>query len=318
MRYFLTGCAGFIGSNILDRLVSAGHQVVGFDNFSSGRREFIKEALAKKEFTLVTGNLLDKAALTQAMRGTDVVIHMAANADVRHGTERPTRDLEQNVIATHNVLEAMRSNGVGTIAFASTGSVYGEPLVFPTPEDCPFPIQTSLYAASKISAEAFIAAYCFGFGMRSVICRFVSILGERYTHGHVFDFYRKLQADASQIEVLGDGRQRKSYLYVQDCVDAVLLALENAEQLVNVFNVGADEYCTVDDSLGWICEELGVTPRRNYTGGQRGWIGDSPFIFLDCTRLRGLGWRPTLTIRDSVANTVNYLKSQPWLFEPRV
>lgn len=317
MRYFLTGCAGFIGSNILDRLVATGHQVVGFDNFSSGHREFIREALATQAFTLVAGDLLDKAALAHAMRGSDVVIHMAANADVRYGTERPTRDLEQNVIVTHNVLEAMRANGVRTIAFASTGSVYGEPSVFPTPEDCPFPIQTSLYAASKISAEAFIAAYCSGFGMRSVILRFVSILGERYTHGHVFDFYRKLQADPGEIEVLGDGRQRKSYLYVQDCIDAVLLALEKADQPVNLFNVGADEYCTVDDSLSWICQELGVTPRRRYTGGERGWIGDSPFIFLDCTRIRALGWRPTLSIRDSVVRTVNYVRSQLWLLERR-
>ncbi len=317
MRVFVTGCAGFIGSHLTDRLLAAGHSVVGWDDFSTGQREFLAGALELPAMHLVEGDILDRDALAVAMHGCDLVFHLAANADVRYGTDHPRRDLEQNTIGTHNVLEAMRLAGVKRIAFPSTGSVYGEPTVFPTPEAAPFPIQTSLYAASKLAAEGLIEAYAAGFGMQGLIFRFVSILGERYTHGHVFDFYRKLLADPNEIEVLGDGRQRKSYLYVQDCIDAMLLAVEKAREPVAVYNLGTDEYCTVDDSLGWICAELGVSPKHRYTGGKRGWPGDSPFIFLDSSRIRHLGWRPTLSIREAVLRTLDYLRANPWLLEQR-
>ncbi|HLG73651.1 MAG TPA: NAD-dependent epimerase/dehydratase family protein [Chloroflexota bacterium] len=317
MRVFVTGCAGFIGSNLTDRLLAEGHSVVGYDNFSTGQRGFLDGALTSPSMTLVEGDTLDLPRLSEAMAGCETVFHLAANADVRHGLEHPRKDLEQNTIATHNVLEAMRRNDVRRIAFASTGSVYGEPEVFPTPEDAPFPIQTSLYAASKLAAEALISAYCTGFGMQAVIFRFVSILGERYTHGHVFDFYRKLLDNPASIEVLGDGKQRKSYLYVGDCVSAMLLAMERCADPVTVLNLGTDEYCTVDDSLGWIAAEVGLEPRRQYTGGPRGWVGDSPFIFLDCRRIRALGWRPELSIHEAVVRTLRYLQANRWLLEAR-
>jgi UDP-glucose 4-epimerase len=246
-----------------------------------------------------------------------VVVHLAANADVRFGTEHPRRDLEQNTIATYNVLEAMRANGIKHIAFSSTGSVYGEASVIPTPEDGPFPIQTSLYGASKAAGEGLISAYCEGFGFQAWIFRFVSILGERYTHGHVFDFYKKLKADPTRLPVLGNGRQRKSYLYVQDCIDAILLAMEKAGEKVNIFNLGVDGYCEVNDSIGWICEELGVKPVLEYSGGDRGWIGDNPFIFLDTRKIQSLGWRPKLDIRAGVIRTVRSLVENPWVFEER-
>jgi UDP-glucose 4-epimerase len=249
--------------------------------------------------------------------GHDTVFHLAANADVRFGTQHPRKDLEQNTIATYDVLEAMRANGVRCIAFSSTGSVYGEPAVFPTPEDCPFPVQTSLYGASKLAGEGLIHAYCTGFGFTGYIFRFVSILGERYTHGHVFDFYQKLLDDPDSIEVLGNGRQRKSYLHVQDCIDAVLTVLEKATGPINVYNLGTDEYCSVDDSLGWICERLGLAPQRRYTGGERGWVGDNPFIFLDTAKVRALGWRPKRTIRESVLSTLDYLRASPWVLARR-
>jgi UDP-glucose 4-epimerase len=252
------------------------------------------------------------------MRGQDFVFHLAANADVRFGTAHPDRDLQQNTIATHNVLEAMRLNGVRRIAFSSTGSVYGEPDVFPTPEDCPFPVQTSLYGASKLAAEGLLSAYAEGFGFDVLIFRFVSILGERYSHGHVFDFLKKLVEDPTRIEVLGDGKQRKSYLYVQDCINAMLLAMSTASSSVRIFNLGTDEYCTVDTSLGWICAEIGVEPMREYTGGSRGWVGDSPFILLDCSRMRALGWRPELSIHDAVLRTLRYLRQADWLLQSRV
>jgi UDP-glucose 4-epimerase len=317
VRYFVTGCAGFIGSTLTDHLLGMGHEVVGYDNFSTGQRPFLADALRSPGFSLIEGDLLDCRLLTRAIDGAEMVFHMAANADVRFGTLHPSRDLEQNTIATANVLEAMRATKTSQIAFASTGSVYGEAAVFPTPEACPFPIQTSLYGASKVAAESLISAYHFGFGFRAFIFRFVSILGERYTHGHVLDFLRKLQQNPHAIEVLGNGRQRKSYLYVQDCIRAMLLAVERSLDPLGIFNLGTDEYCTVDDSLAWICNELQLQPERHYTGAERGWVGDSPFIFLNCSKIKSLGWRPELTIHESVVRTLNYLRENKWILDAR-
>jgi UDP-glucose 4-epimerase len=313
----VTGCAGFIGSNLVDRLLAEGHQVIGVDNFSTGQRRFLDGALVNTNFRLVEIDLLNLDALKSAFVDGEAVFHLSANADVRFGTEHPRKDLEQNTIATYNVLEAMRANGIKKIAFSSTGSVYGDSPVVPTPEDGPFPIQTSLYGASKAAGEGMIAAYCEGFGFQSWIFRFVSILGERYTHGHVFDFYQKLKSDPSRLSVLGNGKQRKSYLYVQDCIDAILLAMDKANDKVNIFNLGVDGYCEVNDSIGWICGELGVKPQLEYSGGDRGWIGDNPFIFLSTKRIQSLGWKPKFGIREGVIKTVEYLRANEWVFETR-
>jgi len=315
VKWLVTGAAGFVGSHLADRLLARGDTITGFDNLSTGRRRFLEEALRSPRFTLLEGDTLDAAALAGAMRGCDAVVHLAANADVRFGTEHPRKDLEQNTIATFNVLEAARACGVKRFAFASTGSVYGEPTVFPTPENAPFPLQTSLYGASKLAGEGLIQAYAEGFGMKAVIFRFVSILGERYSHGHVFDFTRSLRRDPGNLRVLGNGRQRKSYLYVQDAVGAMLLAMDRSVAPVEVFNLGTDETCTVNDSIGWITDHLKVAPALAYTGGERGWIGDSPLIHLDCRRIRALGWKPELSIREAVGRTVAYLTDNPWLFE---
>ena len=319
MRAVVTGGAGFIGSNVVDRLLREGHTAVAYDNFSTGHERFLERAPSPggDRFSLVRGDILDQQALASAMCGADIVFHLAANADVRHGTKHPERDLQQNTIGTFNVLEAMRRSGVPRIVFSSTGSVYGEPQVFPTPEDAPFPTQTSLYGASKLAGEALVQAYCEGFGFEGYIFRFVSILGERYSHGHVFDFYKKLRENPRELTVLGNGEQRKSYLQVQDCIDAMFVALERAGDRVNVFNLGTDEYCRVRESIGWIAGELGIAPRLDYTGGDRGWIGDSPFIFLDCRKIRALGWTPKSSIRDGVIGTLRYLRDNPWLLEAR-
>lgn len=309
----VTGAAGFIGSHIVDRLLVDGHQVVGYDNFSTGQRQFLRGAVGSSRFRLIEGDTLDPGALKAAMRGCDFVFHLAANADVRFGTDHPRRDLEQNTVATVNVLEAMVANGVGRIAFASTGSIYGEPQIFPTPEDAPLPVQTSLYGASKFAAEGFIQAFSEGFGFQVFIFRFVSILGERYSHGHVVDFYRSLKANPSELLVLGDGRQRKSYLYVQDCVDGIFTAIAKSPDKLNVFNLGTDEYCRVNDSIGWITGHLGLSSTLRYTGGERGWVGDSPLIFLDTDRIRSLGWKPKLSIKEGVIKTLDYLIANPWL-----
>jgi UDP-glucose 4-epimerase len=313
-RACITGGAGFIGSNLAGRLAELGVEVVILDDFRSGRREFLAELLARPRTRLVEGDVLDRAVLHDALEGCDWVFHLQANADVRHGLRHPRRDLEQNTIATANVLEAMRARGVSRIVFSSTGSVYGEPAVFPTPEDAPFPLQTSLYGASKLACEGLISAYATGFGFTAVICRFVSILGERYTHGHVFDFYRALQRDPTRLRVLGDGRQRKSYLYVRDCVAAILTAAERHAQQpgAHVYNLGSEETVVVDDSLRIILEHLSLEPEIEYAGGRRGWVGDSPLIELDVTRIRDLGWRPQVTIREAILRTLSWFDANEY------
>jgi UDP-glucose 4-epimerase len=314
----VTGGAGFIGSNLVDRLLDLGHDVIAFDNFTTGQPRFLEQARRAPRFRLIEGDTLDARALGAAMTGRDVVFHLAANADVRFGTEHPRRDLEQNTIATFNVLEAMREHGVRRIAFASTGSIYGDATEFPTKETAPFPIQTSLYGASKLAGEGLIEAYCEGFGFEGYIFRFVSILGERYSHGHVFDFCKSLRTDPRELRVLGNGLQKKSYLYVGDCIEALLLVMEKARGgKSHVFNLGADEYCQVNDSIGWITGRLRVAPKLTYTGGDRGWVGDSPFIFLDTAKVRSLGWAPRLSIREGIIRTVDYLQANPWLMDRR-
>jgi UDP-glucose 4-epimerase len=321
-RAFITGAAGFIGSSLCDRLLQKNWEVIGWDNFSTGQAKFLMGAKQRQQFQIVTGDNLDLEGLTKAMAGAEVVFHLAANADVRFGLQHPRKDLEQNTIATFNVLEAMRSNEIKRIAFASTGSVYGEAGIIPTPEDAPFPIQTSLYAASKVAGESLIQAYCEGFGFEGYVFRFVSILGERYTHGHVFDFYKQLMVDPTRLRVLGDGNQRKSYLYVQDCLGAMLHVLDQntaecAKHRCEIYNLGAPEYCVVRDSISWICEHLKVTPALDFTGGERGWIGDNPFIFLETAKVRKTGWMPELTIRQAVVRTVDWLAANEWVFERR-
>jgi UDP-glucose 4-epimerase len=313
----VTGCAGFIGSNMVDRLLNLGFLVIGIDNFSTGQRQFLNTAMLSINFRLFEIDLLDFEKLHPHFKDVDMVFHFAANADVRFGVDHPRRDLEQNTIATFNVLEAMRINKVSRIMFSSTGSIYGEASVVPTPENSSFPIQTSLYGASKAACEGLISAYCEGFGIQAWIFRFVSILGERYTHGHIFDFYQKLKKDPSYLAVLGNGKQRKSYLYVQDCIDAIILAVKKVDQKVNIFNLGVDGYVEVNDSIGWICRELGVDPRLDYSGGDRGWIGDNPFIFLDTKKIQALGWKPKFDIEQGVIRTVQYLKSNEWVFNTR-
>jgi UDP-glucose 4-epimerase len=318
-RACVTGGAGFIGSNLAEELVAGGVEVVILDNFSTGRREFVAELAQADGVRLLEGDVLDADIVEDAVAGCDWVFHLQANADLRSGLDHPRRDLEQNTIATSNVLEAMRAQAVKKIVFASTGSVYGEPEVFPTPEDAPFPIQTSLYAASKLAGESLIAAYAAGYGFTGLICRFVSILGERYTHGHVFDFYRALKRDPSRLRVLGDGRQEKSYLYVHDCLSAILTAVERhrSEPGAHIYNLGTEETVLVTDSVRIITEHLSLSPRIEYAGGRRGWTGDSPLISLDTARIRGLGWRPRLTIGQAIKRTLQWLDANEHVWRDR-
>jgi UDP-glucose 4-epimerase len=321
-RVFITGAAGFIGSSLADLLLRSGVPVVGWDNFSTGQEQFLASARQNPNFTFIRGDNLDLPALTKAMAGCDTVFHLAANADVRFGLEHPSKDLQQNTIATFDVLEAMRANGIKTIAFPSTGSVYGEAEIIPTPENHPFPIQTSLYAASKLAGEGMIHAYCEGYKFEGYIFRFVSILGERYTHGHVLDFYRQLLDHPDRLNVLGDGTQRKSYLYVGDCLNAMLHVMKmgkaaQARHRVAVYNLGTNEFVELNDSIRYICDALGLKPRIVYSGGDRGWIGDNPFIFLETKKVRATGWAPALTIEQAIVRTLKWLQQNHWVYEAR-
>lgn len=314
-KVVVTGGAGFIGSHITDRLLAAGAEVTVVDNLSTGFREFVN---AKARF--VEGDLLDQALLDQTLAGHDFVFHLQANADIRENLAYPRKNVEQNIIATQNLLEAMRKNGVKRIAFSSTGSVYGEPEVFPTPEDAPFPIQTSLYATSKVACEGLLSSYALGYGFSSWVFRFVSIMGPRYTHGHVFDFVKRLRKDPSTLHILGNGKQLKSYCHVEDCVNAIFTAVgktghEGGEY--QVFNIGRPDMLEVNTSVSYIVRELGLSPKLTYEGGERGWVGDSPKILLDIAKLRALGWEPAHSLEASVVDTVRYLVQNPWTMDRR-
>jgi UDP-glucose 4-epimerase len=309
----VTGGAGFIGSHVVDALLTRGARVTAFDNFSTGFREFLPP---REGLRVVEADLLDQKRVDEAMRGVDFVFHLAANADIKDNLNEPRKCVDQNIVVTQNVLEAMRAAGVKEIAFSSTGSVYGEPPVPPaTPEDAPFPVQTSIYATSKVAAEGLLTSYAQPApapAFRVWVFRFVSLLGPRYTHGHVADFCRKLMDDPTRLPVLGNGKQKKSYLHVGDCVAAMLVAIDQARAPINVFNLGHTEWLEVDESIRIITRTMGVSPRIEYGGGERGWPGDSPKILLDTARIRALGWAPTKTIEESVVETLRFLAESPY------
>jgi UDP-glucose 4-epimerase len=312
----VTGGAGFIGSHIVDELLSRGVRVVVYDNFTTGRREFLPTE-PHPRLQIVKGDVLDTAALQAAMKGCEFVFHMQANADVRGGKDRPRVDLEQNTIATSSALEAARSQKVKGFVFASSSAVYGEPEVFPTPESYA-PKQTSLYGASKLAGEAMIQAYSEYFELRSFSFRFVSWMGERYTHGIVFDVLRKLRQDSKRLPLLGDGTQQKSYLYVKDGVSGIMQAIEKGRELKNVYNLGHDNFLTVVEVVRVILDELKLPDvKLEFAGGKRGWVGDSPLVHLDTSLIKSLGWRPMTPIEESIRRTVRFLVANPALLEAR-
>ena len=313
MHFLITGGSGFIGSNLTDAVLALGHRVTVIDNMSTGREEFLSPLTGNPNFELVKGDILDSVKMLDLVQGKDVVVHLSANADVRFGWNHPRLDFEQNVVATQNILEAMRVAGVRRFIFSSTGSVYGEAEFVPTPENAPFPQQTSLYGASKLAAEGLVSAYAEAGYISATVFRFVSILGPRYTHGHVYDFVAQLLDHSDYLQVLGDGSQRKSYLHVYDCVRAILLRSE-AEPKFEVLNLGLDDSCRVSDSIQWITEHMNVAPKLHFAGGRRGWVGDNPLIQLDTRKMRSLGWKPDVTIRDAVIDTVDWLLDNRWVF----
>jgi UDP-glucose 4-epimerase len=322
VKYLVTGAAGFVGSNLTDALLARGHRVVGLDNLSSGQERFLQAARESDRFTFIRGDILDPAVWRRAIGDVDAVYHMAANADVRGSFASPRTDLEQNTLGTFEVLESMREAGVKRIVFASSAAALGEPDVFPTPENCPIPAQTSLYGASKMACEGLLAAYCEGYGFEGYSFRFVSLLGPRYPHGHVFDFVKQLLADRTRLQILGDGSQRKSYLHVEDCVGALTHICGSEAPAINVghyevYHLGVPAFCLVRESAQWICDEMRVTPHIQYGTGNRGWIGDNPFVFLDVNKAMSTGWSPKHSIEGSVRETVRWLLDNQWIFDRR-
>ncbi|WP_394356931.1 NAD-dependent epimerase/dehydratase family protein [Candidatus Methanocrinis natronophilus] len=298
----VTGGAGFIGSHLIDRLIDS-NRITVFDNFSSGKREFIEGHLNRSNFALIEGDLLNPNAIEAALDEIDLVFHLAANPDVKIGAEETKTHLHQNVVATYNLLDAMRKKGVGEIAFTSTSTVYGEAGIIPTPEGYGPLLPISLYGASKLASEALICAFCGTFDMRSWIFRFANIVGERGTHGVIVDFINKLKEDSAELEILGSGRQRKSYLLVDDCVDGMIFAVGSASHLVNVFNIGSKDSMDVTEIADVVVEKMGLSGvRYRYTGGVdgRGWRGDVKTMLLSTEAMETLGWRPGHTSRESV------------------
>jgi UDP-glucose 4-epimerase len=317
MRAFITGGAGFIGSNLADRLLKEGYKVTVFDNFSTGLKSFIEHNLDSPNYLLIEGDVLNKTLLTNAMHSCDIVFHFQANADVRGGMQNTHIDFEQNIVGTHNVLEALKINHIKKIVFASSATVYGEPNIIPTPENIA-PVQTSLYGASKYAAEAMLQAYCEYFEITSWIFRFVSFMGPRYSHGVIFDFMNKLKKDPSELHILGDGTQRKSYLHVADGIDAMLKAIQKSHEKTNIFNLGNKEWINVVDLANLVCKTLGLSKvAYTFSGGFQGWKGDTPFVHLDISKISALGWSPRYSVEETIIETVNYLQKNKDLLQAR-
>jgi UDP-glucose 4-epimerase len=292
LRYIVTGGAGFIGSNMVDRLLAKpDNQVTVIDNLSSGRREFLAEHENNDRFRFIEGDLLDLDLVKSSIPGHDLVFHIAANPDIRLGTTQTDTDLKNGVLATYNVLEAMREAGLKKIAFSSSSVIYGEAVTMPTPEHYGPLIPISLYGGGKLGAEALITAFVHSFDMQAWIFRFANIIGHRGTHGVIIDFVNKLRNNPKELEILGDGRQEKSYLLVDDCVDAMIFAVEHANEQVNIFNLGSTDQIVVRRIGELIVEEMGLSDVEfKFTGGTRGWAGDVRKMLLDTQKIRAMGW----------------------------
>ncbi len=316
MKFLVTGCCGFIGSHAVDFLLKKGHKVIGIDNLSTGKKQFIKNALKNKKFKFHKLDLLKKN-FDYLFNGVDIVFHFSANADVRYGLNHRNKDIHQNILVTHRVLETMKKKNVNKIVFSSSGSVYGEPKQFPTKETCNFPLQTSLYGASKLSAESLIQAYSEAYKFKSFIFRFVSILGERYSHGHVFDFTKQMIKNSKKLIILGNGKQTKSYLNVKDCIEAIWISIKFFKKRINIINLGTNEFCTVKESARLIAKNMNLKPKFYFKGGKRGWVGDSPFIYLDIKKILSTGWKPKFTIKDSIKMTSDFLQLNKWLLKKK-
>lgn len=304
----VTGGAGFIGSHLVDRLIEEENRITIFDNLSSGKIGFIEKHLENTDFTLIKGDILDKEVIERTCRDIDLVCHLAANPDVRLGASDTKIHFDQNILATYILLEAMRKNNIKKVVFTSTSTIYGEAHIMPTPENYGPLIPISLYGASKLACEALITSYSHTFDMQAWIFRFANIVGPRSTHGIIVDFIRKLRENPTQLEILGNGKQEKSYLHVSECVNSILFAIGKSGEDVNIFNIGSEDTISATGIGRIIAEEMELSDIKFiYTGGDRGWKGDVPRMRLDIKKLKTMGWKPAYTSERSVRETAREL-----------
>ncbi len=317
MSYFVTGGAGFIGSAIVDRLVSDGHRVTVYDDLSTGKEAFISQNFGEFNFKFVKADVLDFEKLMKEMEGHESVWHLAANPDIRKGTESTKVDLEQNTMATYNVLEAARRTDVENVVFSSTSTIYGRAKVLPTPEDYGPCLPISLYGASKLACEGLMSAYAELYGLNGWIYRFANIIGRRSTHGILYDLVEKLNRNPHELEVLGDGNQRKSYLLVDECVDAMMFGFENANDRLNYLNLGAEDQITVRRIVEVLVEETGLKDvELRYTGGESGWAGDVPIFLLATKKMADLGWKPKHSSEEAIREAAKIVVREHLEAEP--
>jgi len=303
MKVVITGGAGFIGSHLADALLRKGNEITIIDNLSTGKKENVPPGAR-----FVLKDIL-KEDVAEEVEGADAVFHMAADPDVRLSAEDPVKSFELNTVATFRLLESCRKADVKGFVLASTSTVYGDAELIPTPENYPC-VPISNYGASKLACEGYCSAYAHSYGIRTTVLRYANIFGERSTHGVMHDFYKKLKKNPSELEILGDGRQEKSYLHVEDCVSATITAFEKQEKIYDVFNIGSSEKHNVNEIAGMVCNAMGVKPRFRYTGGERGWVGDVRLMLLDVRKIERLGWRESTRFEDGVRAYLDWLALQ--------
>ena len=311
MNILITGGAGFIGSHLADNLLAEGHTVVSFDNLLRGRLSNMEEAMKNPEFTFIRGDILDKEEFFNVFKkySFDVIFHMAANSDIASSHDNPNVDFDNTLTTTYNVLLAMKEFGVKNLVFASTSAIYGDTGVSVDEDFGPlFPI--SHYGASKLASEAYISSFCENYGLKAWITRFPNVVGERATHGAIYDFINKLRKNPAELEVLGDGTQIKPYLYVKDLVEAIIMVWKNTNEQVNYFNIGVESRTTVKEMAEMVIEEMNLSASIRYTGGDRGWVGDVPQFSYSLDKIHNLGWSAKVSSNEAVRKSIQYILEQ--------
>ncbi|MCL7384613.1 MAG: NAD-dependent epimerase/dehydratase family protein [Thaumarchaeota archaeon] len=311
MRMLITGGAGFIGSHLVDALMSRGYEVIAIDNLARGEIENISKWMKNPRFKFVKGDVTDIDLMLSIVRECDTIFHLAANPEVRVGD--PSDHFRNNLYATYIVLEAMRVNNVKKIVFTSSSTVYGEAKIIPTPEDYSPLVPISIYGACKLGSESLIIGYSKTYGFNSIILRLANIVGSRSRHGVIVDFIKKLLKDSSRLEILGDGEQMKSYLHITDCIEAIVRSSENIGEDIQIYNVGSEDAINVKTIAKIIIEELNLDDVKiEYKDefGGRGWIGDVRRMLLDISKIKSIGWRPRYNSSEAVRLAVRELRKE--------